>query len=138
MRTRVVAIVLLCLAAVSMTANPTLFAKYESVRQALLNDSLKDVRLSAAALAAAAKDAKQPAIAAKAESVAKLSNLDKARDAFAPLSDEMIKLRATASAGARPAIGYCPMVKKSWLQPKGSKVGNPYIAGMAECGELKD
>lgn len=136
MKSRVVAIVLLCLAAFSMTANPTLFAKYESVRQALLNNSLKDVQTSAAALATAAKDAKQPAIAAKAESVAKLTNLDKARDAFAPLSDEMIKLRAATPANARPVIGYCPMVKKSWLQPDG-KVGNPYLPDMSDCGELK-
>ena len=48
----------------------------------------------------------------------------------------MIKLRATVS-GTRPSVYYCPMVKKSWLQPKGD-VGNPYDKSMQMCGVLKE
>jgi hypothetical protein len=47
----------------------------------------------------------------------------------------MIKLQ-TKTEGARPAVYYCPMIRKEWLQPKGT-VGNPYDAAMATCGALK-
>jgi hypothetical protein len=109
-----------------------LFAKYESIRQGLLSDSLKDVHAGAKALAAAARTAKQTAIAVKADAVAKSTDLAKARASFAQLSDEMIRIRAKGA----PAVYYCSMVKKSWLQPKGT-VGNPYEPNMKTCGELK-
>ncbi len=117
-------------------ANPTLFAKYETVRQGLLKNSLKDVQTSAKTLADAATAEKNETIANAADAVAKSADLDKARAAFSGLSEEMIKLRADVK-GDRPAIAYCPMVRKSWLQSKDDKIGNPYEPAMKECGMFK-
>ena len=111
-------------------AHPGLFSKYETVRQSFLKSSLPEVQKSAAALASNAQAAKLPIVADAAQSVAKARNLADARRSFAVLSDAMIKLPG------RPAVYHCSMLKKSWLQPKG-KVGNPYDASMATCGELK-
>lgn len=116
-------------------ATPALFSSYEAARAGLLRSSLKDVQSAAKALATEATKTKNSAVAKQANAVAASADLNKARVAFAALSDEMIKVRATAK-GAKPAVYYCSMVKKSWLQPKG-KVGNPYEPSMAMCGELK-
>jgi len=116
-------------------ANTGLFTKYEAIRQGLLKRSLTDVRKNAAALAKDARAAKNAAVAVQADAVAKSADLAKARAAFGALSDEMVKVQK-AAAGARPAVYYCSMARKSWLQAKG-KVGNPYEPNMATCGELK-
>lgn len=128
-------LLLLALAALPVFANPALFTKYESVRQSLLKQSLADVQKNASQLATDARKANQSAIAKQADAVAKSTDLDKARASFAALSDGMIQLRSKAT-GARPAVYYCSMAKKSWLQPKGL-VGNPYEPAMPSCGELK-
>ena len=122
--------------ALPMFANPSLFAAYEAAREAFLQASLKDVKSAASALAAEAAKQKNAEVEKHAKAVAASKDLDGARAAFAPLSDEMIKMRETAK-GTRPAVYHCPMVKKSWLQPKGA-VGNPYSASMKMCGELKE
>jgi hypothetical protein len=116
-------------------ANTNLFTRYEGIRQGFLKTSLKDVKTGAAAFAAEARKAKQPELAKEADAVAKSADLDKARVAFATLSTSMIKLQAKTK-GARPAVYYCPMIRKEWLQPKGT-VGNPYDTAMALCGALK-
>ncbi len=121
--------------AMSAFASPTLFARYEAVRQGLLGNSLDKVQAAAKQLAADARTVKQAEVAKLADAVAKSGDLAKARTAFGPLSDEMIRLREKAS-GARPAVYGCPMVNKSWLQEKG-KVGNPYDPSMQSCGALK-
>ena len=118
-----------------LLANPAFFTKYESVRQSLLKSDLAGAQKNAAALANDAKAAKNAPVTELAQSVAKSKDMASARRAFGMLSDEMIKVRNGAK-GARPAVYYCSMVKKSWLQPKG-KVGNPYDSSMAMCGELK-
>ena len=106
-----------------------------SVRQSLLKEDLAAAQKHAAALAIAAKTAKNATVTEFAQSVAKSRDLPSARRSFAALSDEMIKVR-NATKGARPAVYFCPMVKKSWLQPKG-QVGNPYDKAMEVCGEIK-
>ena len=116
-------------------ANPTLFTKYETVRQSLLKNDLPAAQKNAAVLATNAKAAKNATVAELAQAVEKSRDIAGARRAFGLLSDEMIKVQK-ATKGARPAVYYCPMVKKSWLQPKG-QVGNPYDSAMALCGELK-
>lgn len=121
--------------AIPAFANPALFTKYETVRQGFLKESLRDVQASARALASEATKAKKADVARRAEAVAKSTDLAKARASFAALSDEMIQLR-NAAATPRPAVYYCSMLKKSWLQPKGT-VGNPYDAAMKGCGEVK-
>ncbi|HVE72111.1 MAG TPA: hypothetical protein VNI54_12145 [Thermoanaerobaculia bacterium] len=120
---------------VPVFADTALFSKYEAVRQGLLKNRLGDVQKNAAALAHDAEAAKLPAIAEFAQSVSVAKNLADARRSFGVLSEEMIKIRDTAGT-PKPAVYHCPMVKKSWLQAKG-KVGNPYDAAMATCGELK-
>jgi hypothetical protein len=48
-----------------------------------------------------------------------------------------VKLRASTP-GDRPAVAYCSMEKKSWLQPRG-EITNPYVAApMRACGEFRD
>ena len=128
-------IALLLALSLPVFANPALFSKYESVRQGFLKNKLVDVNKNAAALATEARTAQNESVATLADAVAKAPDMAKARTAFAALSNEMIKQRATAT-GAKPAVYHCPMVEKSWLQPKG-KVGNPYDAAMATCGTLK-
>ena len=115
--------------------NGQLFTRYEGVRQGFLKPSLKDVQKNARALAADARKAKQETIAKEADAVAKSPDIEKARAAFGTLSDAMIELQKKTE-GARPAVYSCPMVRKSWLQPKG-QVGNPYDDAMATCGSLK-
>ncbi len=126
---------ILAVLAMPVFANPALFSKYESVRQSLLKGSLADAQKSAAALATEARNAKNTAVAEKADALAKAADLKAARSSFGPLSDEMLKVREAAK-GDKPSVYYCPMVKKSWLQPKG-EVGNPYDAAMEKCGMLK-
>lgn len=128
-------IAVLAVIALPLFANETLFTKYETVRKSLLSSSLADTQKNAAALAVEARKAKQADVAKHADAVAKSTDLNKARVAFATLSDEMIELR-NAATGKRPAVYHCSMLKKSWLQPKGT-IGNPYDAAMAMCGELK-
>ena len=114
-----------------------LFGNYENARQALLKASLPEVQSSARQLAATARAEKQPAVAAKADAVAAAKDIAAARTAFAALSDEMIKFRAAAP-GDRPAVAWCSMEKKSWLQPRGA-ITNPYVAApMRACGELRE
>lgn len=127
---------MLTLIAMPLFANPTLFTKYETVRQGLLKNSLQDAQKSATRLSSDAKKANEAEIAKAADAVAKSDDLKKAREAFGALSDEMIKLRANAT-GDVPAIAYCPMAKKSWLQSKKDAISNPYEPAMKECGMWK-
>jgi hypothetical protein len=129
-------IALLLALSLPVFANTTVFSKYESVRQGFLTNKLVDVNKNAAALAEEARTAGNEPVATLADAVAKAPDMAKARTAFAALSTEMIKQRPAAT-GAKPAVYHCPMVEKSWLQPKG-KIGNPYDAAMVECGMLKE
>lgn len=131
---RLKSLAVLALAAMPLFADTTLFSKYETVRQGLLKEKLADVQTSAKALAAAAKGNAEVAKAATAVSQAK--NINAAREAFGTLSDEMIKVR-NAAKGDRPAVGFCPMVNKSWLQSQKDPIGNPYDSAMAACGMFK-
>ena len=117
-------------------ANPTLFPSYESARQALMTRNVPQIQSAAATLAKNARAAKQTAVAARAEALAKATSLPAAKNAFGALSDEMIRYR-TAVKAKEPIVVYCSMEKKSWLQPKGAVV-NPYVdASMRSCGEVK-
>ena len=114
----------------------TLFPSYESARQALMTQNVPKIQSAAAALAKDARAAKQPAVAAKAEALAKATSLPAAKTAFSALTDEMIRYR-TAVKAKDPIVVYCAMEKKSWLQPKGAVV-NPYVdPSMRSCGEVK-
>lgn len=112
-----------------------LFPSYESTRQALMTQSVPKIQSAAAVLAKDARAAKQPAVAAKADALAKATSLTAAKTAFGALSDEMIRYR-TAVKAKDPIVVYCSMEKKSWLQPKGAVV-NPYVdPSMRSCGTV--
>ncbi len=121
----------------SRSEPPSLFPAYEPVRLALANDSLPDAQKGASALAKLAKEAKRDDIAAKADGIAKASSIADARAAFSTLSDAMIAYRKNVKANA-PAVAYCSMEKKYWLQAKG-EINNPYLGrSMPACGEFKE
>jgi len=137
MRIRTVVTLASLLLSVPLFANETrIYPSYETVRQALLKNAIADVQKSAATLASVSRSEKQQAIAVQAESLAAAKDVASARKAFARLSDEVIKFRAAGS-GQRPSIAYCSMEKKSWLQPAGTPIANPYLdGGMRTCGQF--
>jgi thioredoxin-like negative regulator of GroEL len=137
MRIRALIILASLLIAVPLFANETkIYSSYETVRQALLKNSVADVQKSAKSLAAAARSEKQEAIAVQAETLAEANDVVAARRVFAALSEQVIKFRAAGSR-ARPSVAYCSMEKKSWLQPAGSPISNPYLdGGMRTCGQF--
>ena len=115
---------------------------YLTIQAALAADRFEDVKAPAKALVTQAtdlgKDGATLAQAAKAFDAS--ADLKAAREAFGPLSDAVIaRVKADGSkealAGLR--IGYCPMVKRSWLQRE-EQLKNPYYGtSMLTCGDLK-
>lgn len=145
------AVTLACAAAASVAglarqAEPdalrALVATYLDVQAALASDRAEAVKSPAEKLTAQAvalgKDG--TAIAAAATVMARAGDIAAARDALGPLSDAVIaRVRADGSteAVADLRLGYCPMVKRSWIQ-RGDQVRNPYYGSqMLTCGELK-
>jgi hypothetical protein len=130
---------------------------YETVRSALLHDTLEGVGPAARELAAeagslagdvsaarlgvppAAADeatALLPKVAAGARAVAGKKDLTAARAAFGELSATLIRLQELVP-GSDLVVAYCPMAKASWLQPD-DELGNPYMGQrMARCGSVK-
>ncbi len=151
-----VAVPSLAVAGQSVTAFDTITTHYEAIRQALLHDSTADVAVHARAIAAEAAaptarfDAAQadvpadnssectallPEVEKSAKALAASTDLEAARAAFGELSKPMVRYREMAT-GNRPEVVYCPMAKKSWLQPAG-EIGNPYLGQkMARCGNV--
>lgn len=109
---------------------------YEAVRKALLADSLKGVATHAEEIRKQApQDALGKEIATAAGQLAAAKDLTAARDAFSALSEPMMRWHKAAG-GKDTVVAYCPMAKRSWLQPKG-EIGNPYYGpSMATCGEF--
>jgi hypothetical protein len=71
---------------------------------------------------------------AAADLIAGAKTLDAARDGLYALSKPLVRWRQGVADGGRPAVAYCPMHKRSWLQPDG-EIGNPY-GGMPRCGSI--
>jgi hypothetical protein len=69
-----------------------------------------------------------------ADAIASAKSLEAARDGFYALTRPMVQWREGVSQSDRPAVAYCPMHKRSWLQP-GEEIGNPYGA-MPRCGSI--
>jgi hypothetical protein len=134
---RIRTFLVIALLSVPLFAGQTkIYPAYETARQALLNASMPQIQVSAKQLAFVARTEKQEAIAAKADALSAAKDVASARSAFAALSDEVIRFRASG-AGDRPIVVYCSMEKKSWLQPKGA-IANPYVAPtMRTCGEVR-
>jgi len=129
---------------------------YETVRSALLHDTVEGVGPAARELAAearslagdfsaaragvpaaAAQEAKAllPKVASGARAVAAAKDLAAARAAFGELSAALIRLQELVP-GSDLVVAYCPMAKASWLQPD-DELGNPYMGQrMARCGSV--
>ncbi len=137
MRIRALIILASLFVAAPLFANETkIYSSYETLRQALLKNSVADVQKSAKTLASAARSEKQELIAVQAETLAEATEIASARKVFAALSDGVIKFRA-AGCCERPSVAYCSMEKKSWLQPAGTPISNPYLdGGMRACGQF--
>jgi hypothetical protein len=88
--------------------------------------------------AAAALGEPAAAIAAAAGDLAQQTNIGEARTAFGVMSEALVASvnNGAVVLGAGNRVGYCPMVRKSWLQKDGP-VANPYYGQkMLTCGEL--
>ena len=133
----------------------TVMEHYEPVRVALMGDSMEGVNQHGAAMAEALRALKADFSAqragasgdaaalvreklddmiAAADGIAEAKALQTARDAFYQLSMPLVRWHNGVPENARPAVAYCPMHKKSWLQPDG-EIGNPY-GNMPRCGEI--
>jgi Protein of unknown function (DUF3347) len=115
---------------------------YLQIQTQLASDKIDGIKPAAEAIAANAAGLGPESgarVTQTAKAVAEATDLKTAREAFGPLSDAVI---AAAQANGKDLsgvkLGFCPMVKRSWLQ-KDAKVRNPYYgSGMLECGELKE
>lgn len=156
------ALLILLSSAASAASAPSAFdrilAPYEGVRTALTEDHTRGVAGRAAEIRGILADLAKSPTAAKAgvpaarlddvkallpeltraaDTLASARSLGEARKAFYELSKPLIRYRALVS-GERPVVAYCPMAKRSWLQPEGD-IGNPYHgAEMLRCGEVVD
>jgi hypothetical protein len=117
-------------------------ASYLEIQAALASDKVDGVKLAADAIAneAARMGASGEEIQKAATAIGSAADVNAARTAFGPLSDAVIAAAKADDWKDVPGLklGYCPMVKKSWIQKDG-KVSNPYYGStMLTCGELKD
>ena len=149
----------LLVGATSWAATPSSFdavmEHYEPIRLALLGDSMDGVNANGKAIAAelralgadfspdsagasaetaAIVQAKLEEMAAAADAIATAKSLEEARDGFYALTKPMVRWREGVAQNDRSAVAYCPMHKRSWLQP-GEEIGNPY-GGMPGCGSI--
>jgi protein SCO1/2 len=111
-----------------------------AIQQALAKDTMVGVAAQAKALrdAAAALGAPGTEIAAGGGVLAQQTSIADARRAFGTMSEALVASvkDGTVVVGDDIRIGYCPMVRKSWLQKDGA-VANPYYGHkMLTCGEL--
>jgi len=130
-------------------------SQYELIRQALIQDSTEGVKehalaiqfaasrlsrdFSAADAGVAEKDAAAvrellPEIIERAGRLAAAEGLTAVRAELAELTKPLVRYHALVQ-GSRPIVAYCPMEKKSWLQPD-EAIGNPYAPSMLRCGEV--
>jgi hypothetical protein len=116
---------------------------YLAIQKALAKDSMKGVDEHANAIVKAVKEDKMkmlpPEVATAAEALASTKDIEKAREAFKPLSASLAKYVADSKAGkGKYREAYCPMAKASWLQTE-KEIRNPYYGkSMLDCGEFKN
>jgi hypothetical protein len=139
----------LILACLSLSVVSTLAAQqpadaivkpYLEIQAQLAADRFEEAKAPAKALAAQAASLGQERggrIVKAAADVEKAADIKAARDAFGPLSDAVIERLKADGGGDGLKIGFCPMIKRSWVQRE-DQVKNPYFgASMLTCGELK-
>jgi len=132
-----------------------LMEHYEPIRLALLGNSMDGVNANGKAIAAELRgleadfssdragasgkavsvvQEKLDEMIAAADAIASAKSLEAARDGFYELTKPMVRWREGLAQSDRPAVAYCPMHKRSWMQP-GEEIGNPY-GGMPGCGSI--
>ncbi len=141
--------------AVGASAFEKVMEHYEPIRLALLVDSMDGVNENGRAIGAELRalevdfsagraGATGEAVVvvrehldemiAAADAIAAAESLEDARDGIYALTKPMVRWRHGVAEKGRPAVAYCSMYKRSWLQPDG-EIGNPY-GGMPRCGEI--
>jgi Protein of unknown function (DUF3347) len=114
---------------------------YLKIQASLANDSLTGVAENANDITKAVQgDTKMlpTEVGTQADALANAKDLKKARAAFKPLSDALIKYLADNKAKTAYVQVYCPMAKASWLQAD-KNVNNPYLGkAMPDCGEIQN
>lgn len=130
---------------------------YETVRLALLDDTLDGVAEGARAIEATARELAAdfeadaagvpagaageardllPEITERAQALAGAQDLDAAREALGELTKPLVRYRKLTGA-TDVRVAYCPMAKKSWLQKDETEIGNPYYGQeMPGCGDF--
>ena len=122
-----------------------ILGQYFLIQKSLAADSVNGVSQSAGAIVKVSHQVASSDAAAKTQLTAisgaaarlQTNDLKTARKEFGDLSDTLITYLKTAGAKRNPPYQfYCPMAKKSWLQPD-KQVRNPYYgSSMPTCGEL--
>jgi hypothetical protein len=137
------------------TAFNAMFRDYEAIRHALMKDTTAGVRehaqaiqliasrlsldFSAASAGVAESDGPAvrellPEVIERSGALAATDGLPAVRTALAELTKVLVRYHRLVQ-GDRPVVAYCPMEKKSWLQPD-EAIGNPYAPSMLRCGEV--
>jgi hypothetical protein len=81
----------------------------------------------------------QPQLLAAANTLAASKEINKQREVFSGLSENMISLLKAVKTVAQPVyVQYCPMKKAYWLSAE-QAIKNPYYgSSMLTCGSVKD
>lgn len=119
------------------------YAQYLQLKDALIASKGKEAQNAAAELEkalASVKNGKQAQ--AQAAKIAATAALDTQRQAFNPLSDEMLKLVKGQLSVGEIYLEYCPMANKNqggnWLSNE-KEIKNPYFGSMMlSCGAVKE
>jgi len=143
MRAAIVLVVLLVSSAFASAASvgmKSIVDPYVRIQRSLNADNLKGVQKSAQGLAAEAAKLGPAgdAILFAAGELQHSTQLTVARASFSRLSDAVIAYvkGSGVSLGEDVKVGYCPMLRKHWLQ-KGDTVQNPFYGkSMSECGRI--
>jgi hypothetical protein len=137
----------------------TIAEQAEPIRLSLMRDSLDMVGDAAARIERAADDLAKADSATAGVEPAKLADVhqlavemrsaaralaaaatadsvDDAREALASLSKPLARWHGLKGGDETFAVAYCPMVRKSWIQPADEEIGNPYDSTMPTCGSF--
>ena len=142
-------IVAVLLVAVAIAAQPVhasealkaVVESYVAIQAHLAADKVDEIKAPARAIAVQAPKLPEHGaqVANAAAALEQVADIAAARQAFGALTDAV--MAAGKAEGWKDVdgvrLGFCPMVKKSWIQ-KEEQVRNPYYGkSMLTCGEVK-
>ena len=123
----------------AIAAPPAVVDAYLRIQQALYADVTGTIGGDARTIetGAAALGASGDSLRSAAASLRDATDLNRARAAFAALSDALIAIVGASPASAgQLAIAFCPMAQKHWLQ-RGAQIENPFYGkAMPQCGRF--